>query len=284
MSNAPYNGGTHIPDVTVITPVFDESSYSENGDDACEEPNDPLFFVASRGHHSEIGGITPGSMPPFSRNIEEEGVLIHDFKLVSRGRLREREARALFGGCTAELSEKYGNKGGGGEGGEGPLDYDVEEETVPADARYPSRNVDQNLSDLRAQIAANQSGVREIHRLVSSYGLPQVEGYMQHVQDNAEEAVRRVIATLHNGEFEVEMDGDEDGTPSIRCKITVDHDRREAIVDFTGTAGQQPTNFNAPRAIVHAAVIYVFRTLVGDRIPLNAGCLKPLKIILPEGE
>jgi len=243
MTNAPYNGGTHIPDVTVITPVFKEEDYDTDG-----IVGKPLFYVASRGHHSEIGGITPGSMPPFSRSIEEEGILIDNFKLVDAGILLEKETVDLFN-----------------------------------NHKYPSRNIDQNLSDLRAQIAANTAGIIELHKMTKQFGLDTVQAYMGHVQDNAEEAVRRVIDTLSEGEFTYEMDGDEDGVPFVKVKVTVDKEKRNATIDFTGTADQQPTNFNAPKAIAIAAVIYVFRTLVNDRIPLNAGCLKPLNLILPEG-
>eukprot|EP00037_Helgoeca_nana_P008587 m.76461 g.76461 ORF g.76461 m.76461 type:complete len:1300 (+) comp19036_c0_seq1:248-4147(+) len=242
--NAPYNGGTHIPDITVVTPVFSEDDHR---DLTHSSPRTPLFWVASRGHHSEIGGITPGSMPPFSRSIEDEGILIDNFQLVDRGEFREKEVRALL-----------------------------------VDHKYPSRNVEQNLSDLRAQIAANSAGLVEIHKAVNTYGLGVVQEYMKHVQDNAEEAVRRVITTLKDGEFTYDMDSDEDGTPFVKIKVSVDHQERCATIDFTGTAKQQPTNFNAPKAIATAAVIYVFRTLVNDRIPLNAGCLKPLNIIFPE--
>ena len=245
MTNAPYNGGTHIPDVTVITPVFKEEDYTNGGNNADKKP---LFYVASRGHHSEIGGITPGSMPPFSRSIEEEGILVDNFKLVDQGTLREKETVELF-----------------------------------SNHKYPSRNVDQNLSDLRAQIAANTAGIVELHKMTKQFGLDTVQAYMGHVQDNAEESVRRVIDALEDGEFTYEMDSDEDGTPFVKVKVTVDKENRNATIDFTGTANQQPTNFNAPKAIAIAAVIYVFRTLVNDRIPLNAGCLKPLNLILPEG-
>lgn len=182
--NAPYNGGTHIPDVTVVTPVFSEEDHQNP---TVDSPQKPLFWVASRGHHSEIGGITPGSMPPFSRSIEDEGILIDDFQLVDRGVFRETEIRSLL------LNHKY-----------------------------PSRNVEQNLSDLRAQIAANSAGVAELHKVVSMYGLDVVQDYMQHVQDNAEEAVRRVITTLEDGKFTYMMDDDEDGTPHVTVAVSVD--------------------------------------------------------------
>ena len=230
--NAPYNGGTHLPDVTVITPAFDETGA------------EILFYVASRGHHSEIGGISPGSMPPMSRVVEEEGILFDDFTLVDSGRFREDELRALLGS-----------------------------------GRYPSRNPEQNLSDLRAQMAANERGARELRKMVAHYTLPTVQAYMGHVQDNAEECVRRVIDVLSDGHFRYSLD---DGS-AIEVTISIDKQARSARLDFTGTSGVHPGNFNAPSAICKAAVLYVFRTLVSDDIPLNAGCLKPLEIVLPEG-
>ncbi len=230
--NAPYNGGTHLPDVTVITPVWDES-------DA-----EVLFYVGSRGHHADIGGITPGSMPPDSKTVEEEGVLIDNFLLVEGGRFREKE--------TVELLTS---------------------------GRYPARNVVQNLADLQAQIAANEKGVQEVRRMVAHFGLDVVRAYMRHVQDNAEESVRRVIGVLKDGEFDYPMDNG----ARIRVKIIIGADRRSATIDFTGTTPQLPSNFNAPSAVCMAAVLYVFRTLVDDDIPLNAGCLKPLKVVIPEG-
>jgi 5-oxoprolinase (ATP-hydrolysing) len=230
--NDPYNGGTHLPDVTVVTPVFDEAE------------SELLFFVASRGHHADIGGITPGSMPPNSASVEEEGVLIDNFKLVEGGRLREAELRALLGS-----------------------------------GRYPARNPDQNVADLRAQIAANEKGVSELRRMVSQFGLDVVKAYMQHVQDNAEEAVRRVIGVLQDGAFAYEMDNG----ATIRAAVKVDAVACSAVIDFTGTSGQLPNNFNAPSAVCMAAVLYVFRTLVDDEIPMNAGCLKPLQVIIPPG-
>jgi 5-oxoprolinase (ATP-hydrolysing) len=237
--NDPYNGGTHLPDVTVISPVFDETG-KETG-----EP-DLLFYVGSRGHHADIGGTTPGSMPPDSCHIEEEGVLIDNFKLVdgSDGVLREDETRALL-----------------------------------ASGRWPARNPDQNLADLRAQVAANQKGVEELRRMVAYYGLDVVRAYMGHVQDNAEEAVRRVIAVLKDGQYSYELDNG----ARIEVAIRVDAANRSAEIDFTGTSAQLPNNFNAPSAVCMAAVLYVFRTLVDDEIPLNAGCLKPLKVIIPPG-
>ncbi|QOL48845.1 hydantoinase B/oxoprolinase family protein [Massilia litorea] len=232
--NDPYNGGTHLPDVTVISPVFDEAGI------------DILFYVGSRGHHADIGGTTPGSMPPDSRHIEEEGVLIDNFKLVdgADGILREAEARALLNG-----------------------------------ARYPARNPDQNMADLRAQVAANQKGVEELLRMVAHFGLDVVRAYMGHVQDNAEEAVRRVITALKDGAFTVELDNG----ARIAVAITVDRAARSARIDFTGTSSQLDNNFNAPSAVCMAAVLYVFRTLVEDEIPLNGGCLKPLEVIIPPG-
>jgi len=230
--NAPYNGGTHLPDITVITPVFDDAG------------KHILFYVGSRGHHADIGGITPGSMPPYSKHIEEEGVLIDNFLLVEEGRLREAETVTLL-----------------------------------QSAKYPTRNVEQNMADLRAMIAANEKGVQELRRMVAHFSLEVVHAYMRHVQDNAEEAVRRVIDVLKDGAFEYEMDNG----GLIRVKITINKARRSAVIDFTGTSAQLPNNFNAPSAVCMAAVLYVFRTLVDDDIPLNAGCLKPLEVIIPEG-
>ncbi|WUR16099.1 hydantoinase B/oxoprolinase family protein [[Empedobacter] haloabium] len=235
MLNDPYNGGTHLPDVTVITPVFDVAG------------QDILFYVGSRGHHADIGGTSPGSMPPDSTHIEEEGVLIDNFLLVDGvggGRLREAETRALLTG-----------------------------------ARWPARNPDQNLADLRAQVAANQKGVEELHRMVAHFGLDVVQAYMGHVQDNAEEAVRRVIGALSDGSFTLPLDNG----ARIQVAVTVDRAARSATIDFSGTSSQLPNNFNAPSAVCMAAVLYVFRTLVDDEIPLNAGCLKPLSVIIPPG-
>jgi 5-oxoprolinase (ATP-hydrolysing) len=232
MLNDPYNGGTHLPDVTVITPVFDQA-----GDTI-------LFYVGSRGHHADIGGTTPGSMPPDSRTIEEEGVLIDNALLVDAGVLRDAETRALL-----------------------------------ASGRYPARNPDQNLADLRAQVAANQKGVEELHRMVAHFGLDVVCAYMGHVQDNAEEAVRRVIGALRDGSFVVDLDNG----ARIAVAVRVDPAARSATIDFTGTSAQLDNNFNAPAAVCMAAVLYVFRTLVDDDIPLNAGCLKPLHVIIPPG-
>ncbi|HAT32368.1 MAG TPA: 5-oxoprolinase, partial [Janthinobacterium sp.] len=235
MLNDPYHGGTHLPDVTVISPVFDAAGATI------------LFYVGSRGHHADIGGTTPGSMPPDSRSIEEEGVLIDNFKLVDGalgGHLREAEARALLAGAT-----------------------------------YPARNPDQNMADLRAQVAANQKGADELRKMVAHFGLDVVCAYMGHVQDNAEEAVRRVIGALKDGAYTVELDNG----ARIRVAIRVDAASRGAEIDFSGTSAQLPNNFNAPSAVCMAAVLYVFRTLVDDDIPLNAGCLKPLTVIIPPG-
>ncbi|MGB0632437.1 MAG: hydantoinase B/oxoprolinase family protein [Alphaproteobacteria bacterium] len=229
--NAPYNGGTHLPDVTVMTPVFDRDG------------NDILFYVASRGHHAEIGGKTPGSMPPDSKHIDEEGVLIDNFQLVDQGRLREKELEELF-------------------------------TTAP----YPTRNFHHNLGDLKAQIAANEKGVQELRKMVDHFGLDVVLAYMKHVQDNAEETVRRVIQNLSDGEFEYEMDFG----AKVKVAITVHPETRSATVDFTGTSPQQDNNFNITHAVAVAAVLYTFRLMVDDDIPLNAGCLKPLNIIVPE--
>ena len=232
MLNAPYNGGTHLPDITVIMPVF------------LDNDAEPAFFVAARGHHADVGGITPGSMPANSLSVDDEGVLIDDFLLVDAGKLREAETRALF-----------------------------------ASGPWPSRNVDQNLSDLKAQVAACTRGAQELIRMTGEFGRDVVIAYMGHVQDNAEEAVRRAVAALKPGAFAYEMD---DGAV-IRVRIDVDTAARSAVVDFTGTSDQLPTNFNAPLSIARAATLYVFRTLVDDAIPLNEGCLKPIELIVPEG-
>jgi len=230
--NDPYHGGTHLPDITVITPVYiaDEAT--------------PTFYVGSRGHHADVGGTTPGSMPPFSTRIEEEGVQINNVKLVERGVLREAEMIALL------------------ESGE-----------------YPSRNPQQNMADLRAQIAANEKGQQELRRMVAEFGLDVVLAYMRHVQDNAEESVRRVITRLKDGAFTLPLDNG----AQISVAVKVDAQSRSATIDFTGTSAQQTNNFNAPTAVCMAAVLYVFRTLVDDDIPLNAGCLKPLNVIIPPG-
>ena len=230
--NDPYRGGTHLPDVTVITPVFD--------DDAARV----IFYVASRGHHAEIGGITPGSMPAASRHIDEEGVLLRNWLLVENGRFREEE--------TADLLRS---------------------------ARYPSRNPEVNLADLRAQVAANAKGVAELHAMVDHFGLDVVRAYMGHVQDNAEESVRRVISVLRDGSYRYELDSG----AVIQVAVRVNRDDRTAQIDFTGTSAQLDSNFNAPSSVAMAAVLYVFRTLVDDEIPLNSGCLKPLQVIIPPG-
>jgi len=230
--NAPYNGGTHLPDITVVTPVFDEAG------------EDILFYVASRGHHADIGGITPGSMPPDSRSVEEEGVLIDNVKMVDQGTFREKAMRELLGS-----------------------------------GKYPARNIDQNIADLAAQVAANEKGVQELRRMVKDFGLDVVHAYMDHVRANAAEQVRRVIDRLKDGAFTYEMD---DGA-KIAASVTVDRKRRRAKVDFTGTSPQLANNFNAPSAVAKAAVLYVFRTLIDDEIPMNAGCLEPLDIVIPEG-
>ncbi len=232
MLNDPYHGGTHLPDVTVVTPVFDEAGRAI------------LFYVASRGHHAEIGGITPGSMPAFSTQVDEEGVVIDNWLLVRDGTLREAETRRLL-----------------------------------ASARYPSRNPEVNLADLRAQIAANERGVHELRRMTEHFGLDVVHAYMGHVQDNAEESVRRVIGKLRDGRCRYEMDGG----AVINVAVRVDRAARRAEIDFTGTSAQLPGNFNAPSSVAMAAVLYVLRTLVADEIPLNSGCLKPVKVIIPPG-
>ena len=231
-SNNPYNGGTHLPDITVITPVF------------IPDVSTSMFYVASRGHHADIGGITPGSMPPHSTSIDQEGILLDNVQTVNQGQFQEAKLLELL------------NSGD-----------------------YPARNPIQNLADLQAQIAANERGVQELHRMVEHYGLTTVQAYMQHTQNNAEESVRRVIEVLKDGSFTYAID---DGS-QICVRITIDQSNRSARIDFTGTSPQQSTNLNAPLAICKAVVLYVFRTLVEDEIPLNAGCLKPLEIIVPEG-
>jgi 5-oxoprolinase (ATP-hydrolysing) len=229
--NAPYAGGTHLPDVTVVMPVF-----------LAEGP--PTFFVAARGHHADIGGITPGSMPSDSRTIDEEGVLIDSVQVVKDGAFLDGELRALL-----------------------------------AAGRYPARNIPQNLADLRAQIAACQKGITELATMTDHYGLAVVQAYMRHVQDNAEAAVRDVINVLKDGAYRYEMDNG----AVICAAIRIDRERRSATIDFTGTSAQQPDNFNAPLPVTRAAVLYVFRTLVDDEIPMNAGCMRPLQLIVPEG-
>jgi 5-oxoprolinase (ATP-hydrolysing) len=228
--NNPFNGGTHLPDITVITPVFDTGGKSI------------LFFVGSRGHHADIGGITPGSTPPVSRTLEEEGVVIDDFLLVDAGHFRETEFRALLSG-----------------------------------AKYPARSPDVNVADIKAQVAANEKGVQELRRVVSQFSWPVVSAYMRHVMNNAEESVRRVIDRLGSGRFGYKMDNGRD----LCVAISVNREKRSATVDFTGTGPQHEGNFNSPPAVTRAAVLYVFRCLVGDDIPLNDGCLKPLTLIIP---
>ncbi|MBC6406213.1 MAG: hydantoinase B/oxoprolinase family protein [Rhodospirillales bacterium] len=230
--NAPYNGGTHLPDVTVVTPAFDEAGANI------------LFYVGSRGHHADIGGLTPGSMPPNSKVVEEEGVLIDNVLLVDRGRFLEEEMTALLKS--------------------GP---------------YPARDPYQNIADLKAQIAANEKGVAELRRMVAHFTLPVVQAYMRHVQDNAEEQVRRVLGVLKSGSFTYELDNG----AQIGVAVSIDRATRSAKIDFTGSSAQQETNFNAPSAVCRAAVLYVFRTLVDEEIPMNEGCLKPLEIVIPEG-
>jgi len=232
MLNAPYNGGTHLPDITVVTPVFDAAG------------REVLFYVASRGHHEDIGGLTPGSMTPRATTIEEEGVYIDNVKLVDAGPFLEAETRALLKA-----------------------------------ARYPARQPDKNIADLKAQVAANAKGAAELHRMVEHFGLEVVRAYMSHVQDNAEESVRRLLARLDDGHFRVNTD---QGT-AVEVRITVDKAARTAKVDFTGTSPQQRNNFNAPEPVTRAAVLYVFRVMVEEPIPMNAGCLKPIEIVIPQG-
>ena len=228
--NAPFNGGTHLPDVTVITPVFDK-----NGKEI-------IFFVASRGHHADIGGKTPGSGPPDSKHIEEEGVLIDNFKLFDKGIFREQEMRKIL-----------------------------------SSGKYPCRNIEHNMADLAAQVAANKTGINEINSMIDQFGIETVHAYMNHVQDNAEESIRNAIVNLKQGEYEYELDNGE----FIRVNVKIDKKNREAIIDFTGTAPKNPFNYNAPMAVCYAVILYVFRTLVGNNIPLNEGCFKPIKIIIP---
>jgi 5-oxoprolinase (ATP-hydrolysing) len=230
--NNPFNGGTHLPDITVITPVFDAAGENIQ------------FFVGSRGHHADIGGTVPGSTPPASHTLEEEGVVIDDFLLVEAGKFREAEFRAVLAGAT-----------------------------------YPARSPDVNVADIKAQIAANEKGVQELRRVVDKFGWPTVAAYMRHVMDNAEESVRRVLDRIRDGAFEYTMD---DGSP-LHVRVTIDRDQRSATVDFTGTGPQRGDNFNAPPAVTRAVVLYVFRCLVGTDIPLNDGCLKPIKIVIPPG-
>ncbi|ESY75898.1 hydantoinase B/oxoprolinase family protein [Mesorhizobium sp. M0051] len=231
--NAPYNGGTHLPDITVVTPVFDDAQH------------EILFWAASRGHHADIGGTAPGSMTPLATTVDEEGVLFDNFRIVDRGHFREKEL-----------------------------------ETLLTDHRYPARNPHQNIADLKAQIAANEKGVAELRKMVTHFGLDVVEAYMGHVQDNAAESVRRVLERLpDSSEYEYPTDTGQ----VIKVKITVDRQRREATVDFTGTSPVMKNNFNAPEPVARAAVLYAFRVMVEDMIPMNAGCLRPINIIIPDG-
>ncbi len=235
--NAPYNGGTHLPDITVVAPVWDEAGKTV------------LFFTAARGHHTDVGGLTPGSMPPDSRTIHDEGAYIDNWTLVEAGRFREAETRELL------LS-----------------------------ADYPVRAPDINLADLKAQVAACEKGAQELRRMTAQFGLDVVHAYMRHVQDNAEECVRRAIEALSDAECVYPMDPDFDGTArEIRVRITVDRHARSAKIDFTGTTAQLATNYNAPEPVTRAAVLYVFRCLVDDDIPMNEGVMKPLEVILPKG-
>ncbi len=229
VTNAPYDGGTHLPDITVVAPVFIDGVRR--------------FFVASRGHHADIGGISPGSMPAFSHDIAQEGALFAGLRMIHEGAFDEAAMRHVL---NAGL--------------------------------HPARNPDQNIADLKAQAAACHKGAEELRRAVASYGAETVAAYMRHVQDNAEEEVRRVIGKLGDGEFEMAMDGG----AIIHVKITVDRDKRQATIDFAGTSAQQPNNLNAPRSVTKAAVLYVFRCLVDSDIPMNAGCLRPLDIIVPD--
>ena len=231
--NAPYNGGTHLPDITVVTPVFDDDG------------REILFYSASRGHHADVGGTAPGSMTPLATTVDEEGVLFDNFRIVEKGRFREKELHALL-----------------------------------TDHPYPARNPYQNIADLKAQIAANEKGVAELRKMVAHFGLDVVEAYMGHVQDNAAESVRRVLERLPDAsEYEYPTDTGQ----AIRVKITVDREKREATVDFTGTSPVMKNNFNAPEPVARAAVLYAFRVMVENNIPMNAGCLRPINIVIPEG-
>jgi len=229
--NAPYNGGTHLPDITLIKPVYDE------------QEEEVIFYVATRGHHADIGGTVPGSTPAYSKHIKEEGILIDNFTLVSKGVFLEEEIYNLL-----------------------------------SSGDFPARNIKQNIADLKAQVASAEKGAQELLGVIQNYGLKVVHAYMQHVQDNAEESVRRILDVISDSSFTYKMD---DGY-QVSVTISVDKKKRSATIDFTGTSDQHPSNFNAPSAICHAAVLYVFRCLVDDNIPLNAGCLKPLKLIIPE--
>ncbi|MCH9844832.1 MAG: hydantoinase B/oxoprolinase family protein, partial [Alphaproteobacteria bacterium] len=232
MMNNPYKGGTHLPDITVITPVFDKAGV------------EIMFIVASRGHHADIGGKTPGSAPPDSTHIEEEGILIDNFLLVKQGKLRDAETRFLL-----------------------------------ASGKYPCRNIEQNMADLKAQIAANATGLRELIKAIDTYGLDVVHAYMGHVQDNAEESVRRVLAVLKNSSYSYVLDSG----AKIEVKISANNEARKAVIDFSGTSPQDKLNYNAPFAVCRAVVLYVFRTLIASDIPMNEGCMKPLELIVPDG-
>jgi len=231
--NAPYDGGTHLPDITVIMPVF------APGDDSA-----PAWFVAARGHHADVGGISPGSMPPGSRSLDEEGVLIDNVLLVDRGALQDEAMRALL-----------------------------------ASGPYPSRAIDQNIADLRAQVAACQRGASELCRIAAEQGRVMIDAYMDHAQAHAETAVRALIGRLSDGAFSVPMDNGAE----IAVRVTIDRTDHSATIDFTGTSPQLPDNFNAPLPVVRAAVLYVVRTLIDDGVPMNEGCLRPIRLVVPEG-
>ncbi|MEP0510699.1 MAG: hydantoinase B/oxoprolinase family protein, partial [Aurantimonas coralicida] len=230
--NAPYNGGTHLPDITVVTPVFDDAKRTI------------LFYVASRGHHADVGGIAPGSMTPRATRVDEEGVLIDNLRLVDGGIFQEEELRRVL-----------------------------------TDHPYPARNPDQNVADLKAQIAANEKGVAELRKMVETFGLDTARAYMGFVQDNAAEAVRQLIDGLEDCSYEYPTDSGQ----VIKVAITIDREAREATVDFTGTSPSMANNFNAPEPVTRAAVLYVFRVMVEKPIPMNAGCLRPIRIVVPDG-
>jgi 5-oxoprolinase (ATP-hydrolysing) len=230
--NAPYRGGTHLPDITVIMPVFVDTDRA------------PAWYVAARGHHADIGGIAPGSMPPDSISVEEEGILLDNMLLVDEGRFLESEMRAVLGS-----------------------------------GRWPARNPDRNIADLKAQIAACARGAAELQRVAGEYGRGVIDAYMGHVIANAEEAVRQLIGRLSDGSFAYEMDNG----AVVKVAVSVDRDARSAMIDFTGSSEQLPDNFNAPSSIVRAAVLYAFRTLVDDAIPMNDGCLRPIRLVIPDG-
>jgi len=231
MLNSPYAGGTHLPDVTIVTPYFADAG-------------EPLFFFASRAHHADIGGITPGSMPAESRHIDDEGVLINNFEVVRGGEFQMTAVRELLLG-----------------------------------AKYPARDADKNIADMQAQLAANQQGIWQLEKAIERHGLATVQQYLRFVRENAATSVRRLLRSLKDGCFGYELDSGE----YIKVAVTVDHEKREATVDFTGTSLQSDNNFNAPSAVARAAVLYVFRSLIAEEIPLNEGCLEPLNIIIPDG-